>query len=166
MADKEMVNIEIVRRSMEALNTGDTSNASEFIHPDYFNHESQASPERAKPRGPAEFKDTVEKLHSAFSNLHYKELELIASDDQVVLLMIVSGKHTGNFFGIEPTGRDFSYKAAHFLRMQEGKIREHKAIRDDLKFMMELGIIGPGSPQYEPIFNVWKGMLDKSTQSS
>ena len=48
----EETNIRIVRRSFEALNTGDVTKASEFIHPNYFNHESQASPERAKLRGP------------------------------------------------------------------------------------------------------------------
>ena len=39
----EEKNINIVRRSIEALNTGDVGKVSEFIHPSYFNHESQAS---------------------------------------------------------------------------------------------------------------------------
>jgi hypothetical protein len=29
--------------------------------------------------------------------------------------------------------------------------------------MMQLGVIGAASPQYEPILNVWKGMMNKST---
>jgi hypothetical protein len=40
---------------------------------------------------------------------------------------------------------------------------EHKAIRDDLRFMMQLGVIGAASPQYEPIIDAWKGMMDKRT---
>jgi tetratricopeptide (TPR) repeat protein len=118
----EEKNIKIVRRSIEALNTGDVTKASEFIHPNYFNHESQASPERAKLRGPEEFVDTVKELRAAFSDLHYEEQEAIASNDKVMLLMIVTGKHTGDFFGIPPKGNNFSYQAAHISRIADDKI--------------------------------------------
>jgi predicted ester cyclase len=50
--------------------------------------------------------------------------------------MIVTGKHTGDFFGIPPTGNNFSYQAAHISRIEDDKIVEHKAIRDDPRFMM------------------------------
>src|SRR5918996_1357159 len=160
----EEKNIKIVRRSFEALNTGDVTKASEFIHPNYFNHESQASPERAKLRGPEEFVDTVKKLRAAFSDLHYEEQENIASNDKVVLIMImVTGRHTGDFFGIPPMGNSFSYQASHISRIADDKIVEHKAIRDDLRFMMQLGVIGAASPRYEPIINAWKGMMNKPT---
>lgn len=159
----EEKNIKIVRRSIEALNTGDVSKVSEFIHPNYFNHESQASPERAKLRGPEEFIDTVKKLRAAFDDLHYTEQESIASNDMVVLIMMVTGKHTGDFFGIPPKGNLFSYQAAHISRIADDMIVEHKAIRDDLRFMMQLGVIGSASPEYEPVINAWKGMMNKPT---
>jgi steroid delta-isomerase-like uncharacterized protein len=161
--NEEEKNIKIAQRSIEALNTGDTSKVSEFIHPNYFNHESQASPERAKLRGPEEFIDTVKKLRTAFSDLHYTEQESIASNDLVVLIMMVTGKHTGDFFGIPPKGNIFSYQAAHISRIADDKIVEHKAIRDDLRFMMQLGVIGAASQEYEPIINAWKGMMNKPT---
>jgi len=161
--EEEEKNIKIVRRSIEALNIGDVTKVSESIHTNYFNHESQASPERAKLRGPEEFTDTVKKLRAAFSDLHYTEQESIASNDMVVLIMMVTGKHTGDFFGIPPKGNIFSYQAAHISRIADEKIVEHKAIRDDLRFMMQLGVIGAASPEYEPIINAWKGMMNKPT---
>ena len=160
--ETEETNIKIVRRSFEALNTGDVTKASEFIHSNYFNHESQASPERAKLRGPEEFIDTVKKLRAAFSDLHYEEQEeSIASNDKVVSIVMVTGRHTGDFFGIPPMGNSFSYQAAHISRIADDKIVEHKAIRDDLRFMMQLGVIGAASQEYEPIINAWKGMMHK-----
>ena len=72
---------------------------------------------------------------------------------------MVSGKHVGDFFGIPPTGRSFSYPAVHMYRISNGKIVEHRAIRDDLRFMMQLGVVGPASPQYEQIFQAWKGFM-------
>jgi nogalonic acid methyl ester cyclase/aklanonic acid methyl ester cyclase len=159
----EEKNINIVRRSIEALNTGDISKVSEFIHPNYFDRDSQSIPGREKLRGPEAFVDIVKKLRAALSDLHYKEQEIIASNDKVVLIMIVTGKHTGDLFGIPPTGNNFSYQAAHFYTIADDKIAEHKAFRDDLRFMIQLGVIGAASPQYEPIINAWKGMMNKPT---
>ena len=160
---EEEKNIKIVRRSIEALNTGDVTKVSEFIHPNYFDRDYQSIPGGKKLRGSEAFVDIVKNLRAALSELHYKEQEIIASNDKVVSIMIVTGKHTGDLFGIPPTGNNFSYQAAHFYAIADGKIVEHKAIRDDLRFMMQLGVIGAASPQYEPIINAWKGMMNKPT---
>jgi hypothetical protein len=64
---------------------------------------------------------------------------------------------------IASTGNNFSYHAAHFYTIADDKIAEHKAFRDDLSFMIQLGIIGAASPQYEPIINALKGMMNKPT---
>src|SRR5215212_5425704 len=159
----EEKNIKIVRRSIEALNTGDVTNVSEFIHPNYLDRDSQSIPGREKLRGPEAFVDTVKNLRAALSELHYKEQEIITSNDKVVSIMIVTGKHTGDLFGIPRTGNNFSYQAAHFYTIADGKIAEHKAFRDDLRFMMQLGVIGATSQQYEPIIDAWKGMMNKPT---
>ena len=51
-------NIRLVGNVIDALNTGDTSRVSDFISPNYFNHESQIDPVRSKMRGPQEFIDS------------------------------------------------------------------------------------------------------------
>jgi uncharacterized protein (TIGR02246 family) len=159
--ETETTSIRVVREALESLNTGDVSRVHEFISPEYFNHESQVDPIRSKLRGPEEFIDTVKNLRSAFADLHYEEQETIASGDKVISIVNVTGKHVGNFFGIvAPTGHDISYQGVHIYRIgNDGKIVEHKAIRDDLKFMMQLGIVSPSSIQYEPLFRAWKGFM-------
>jgi predicted ester cyclase len=152
-------NLRVVRQAFEASNTGDTSRVHEFISPHYFNHESQVDPVRAKLRGPEEFIDTVRALRSAFADLHYQEQEVFASDDKVALVVKVNGRHTGNFFVIPPTGNNISYQAVHIFTIgDDGKIVEHKAIRDDLSLMVQLGVAGPKSKQYESLFQNWKGL--------
>jgi predicted ester cyclase len=152
--ETETTGIRVVREALEAHNTGDVSRVHEFISPEYFNHESQVDPVRSKLRGPEEFIDTVKNLRSTFADLHYEEQETIASGDKVISILNVTGKHVGNFFGIaSPTGRNISYQAVHIHRIgEDGKVVEYKAIRDDLKFMMQLGIVVPSSIQYEPLF--------------
>ena len=71
--------------------------------------------------------------------------------------------HKSETFGIPPKGNNFSYQAAHISRIADNKIVEHKAIRDDLGFIMQLGVIGAASAEYEPIINAWKSIMNKRT---
>lgn len=75
-------NIRLVRRVMEAFNTGDTSNVPEFISDDYINRESQGAKDsyRSKLKGPEEFVDTIKNLRGAFPDLHYEEHEIILKE--------------------------------------------------------------------------------------
>ena len=157
--EKEKKNIQTIRQLRQAVNTGDVSRVHEFISPQYFNHESQIDLVRSKLTGPDEFIDTVRNLRNAFDNLHYEEQEIIASDDKVAQIVTVTGKHTGNFFVIPPTGNNISYQAVHIYRIgEDGKVVEHKSIRDDLTFMNQLGVVGPKTAQYEKLFQAWKGL--------
>ena len=151
-------NIRLVKYAIDALNTGETSRVSEFISPIYFNHESQMDPVRSKMRGPQEFIDTVVNLRKAISDIHYELLESVASNEKVVSIVSVRGKHTGSFFGfIPPSGNKISYQAVHIFTIgDDGKITEHKAIRDDLALMYQLGVVTGTSLEYENLLKEWK----------
>ena len=152
-------NINTVRRAMDAFNTGDTSKVHEFVSSEYINRESQKAKDsyRSQLRGPEEFIDTIKNLRSAFSDLHYEEQYIISQGNKVVLTSNVTGTHTGNFFFVPPTGNKVSYEAVHVHTMgNDGKIIEHRAIRDDLKFMLQMGIVKATSPEYEKYLKTWK----------
>ena len=151
--------IKIVRRAIEAFNTGDISKVHEFISSEYINRESQRAKDsyRSQLRGPQEFVDTIKNLRTAFPDLHYEELEILSQGNKVVLIANVTGTHTGKFFFVPPTRNRISYEAVHIHTIDSGgKIIEHKAIRDDLKFMMQLGLVKAGSPEYENFLKAWK----------
>ena len=152
----EEENVRIVRQVFEAFNSGDVNRVHEFISPQYFNHESQIDPSRSKLRGPEEFIDTVRNLRNAFTDLHYKEQDTVAAGDKVVSIVNVTGKHTGNFFIIPPTRNKINYRAVHIHRIIDRKIVEHTAIRDDLSLMVQLGVVGPKSDEYESLFLIWR----------
>ena len=99
-------NIRLVRNVIDALNTGDTSRVSDFISPNFFNHESQMDPVRSKMRGPQEFIDTVVNIRKAFSDLQYELTESIASNEKVISIVSVRGKHTRELFWIHSTNRE------------------------------------------------------------
>jgi steroid delta-isomerase-like uncharacterized protein len=152
-------NINTVRRAIEAVNTGDTSSVHDFVSPDYVNRESQKAKDsyRSQLRGPEEFIDTIKNLRSAFPDLYYEEQEIISQDNKVVLIANVTGTRTGNFFFVPPTGNKISYEAVHVHTIgKDGKIIEHRAIRDDLKFMLQLGLVKASSIEYEKFLKAWK----------
>jgi len=155
---KEDDGINAARQVINAFNTGNVSNVSDFISKQYFNHESQIDPIRGQLRGPTEFVDTVENNRIAFPDLRHNEEAIIAQDDMVVSVINVTGTHTGNFFILPPTENEISYDAVHIYRIgEDGKIVEHKAIRDDLTFLAQLGVIEPSSPEFTPFFQVLTG---------
>ena len=152
-------NIDKARQVIEAFNTGNVSNVSAFINPQYFNHESQMDPVRRNLRGPEEFIDTIKNLRTAFPDLHHEEQTIISQGNIVISVINVTGTHTGNFFILPPTGKKISYEAVHIYRIgEDGKIVEHKAIRDDLTFLAQLGVIEASSPEYKPFFQALTGI--------
>lgn len=147
---------------MEAFNTGDIRNIHEFVSSEYINRESQKAKDsyRSQLGGPEEFIDTIKNLRSAFPDLHYEEQEIISQDDTVVFVGTVTGIHTGSLFFIPPTGNKISYEAVHIHTIgKDGKIIEHRAIRDDLKFILQLGLVKAASPEYEKFFKGWKDII-------
>ena len=66
---------------------------------------------------------------------------MIAEDDRVVVRLTMSGTHTGEFFGIPPTGRRVTVPGAHILRVAGGKVAEHWGANDDLWFLRQLGVM-------------------------
>jgi steroid delta-isomerase-like uncharacterized protein len=164
---KEFENINTAREVINAFNTGNVTNVSNFISEQYFNHESQIDPVRGQLRGPTEFIDTIKNNRIAFPDLRHNEEQIIAQDDIVVSVVNVTGTHTGNFFILPPTGNEISYDAAHVYRIgKDGKIVEHKAIRDDLTFLAQLGIIGPTSSEFAPFFEILTGTGNRTMENS
>jgi predicted ester cyclase len=95
-------------------------------------------------------------LHSAFADLHYEEEEIVASRDKVVVVMSVMGRHVGENAGIPATGRNFSTSAVEMFKIANCKIVEQRAFRDRLRFLIQVGVLGPASPEYECAFEILK----------
>jgi predicted ester cyclase len=80
-------------------------------------------------------------LRTAFPDLHFTIEDLVGEGDTVAGRVTMSGTHLGPFQGIPPTGRSFQQAHMHFVRFRDGKAIEHRAVRDDLGMMRQLGLI-------------------------
>ena len=77
-------------------------------------------------------------LNEAFSDQRWEIHDVIEEDDKVVLRCTHSGVHTGDFFGLPASGRNFAYRQMHIVRIVDGKGVEHWAVRDDADLMRQL----------------------------
>ena len=129
----------LYRRTFEEVfNKGDLAIVDDLVAPDFLNHEV---PSGMKNRGPDSTRQIVKMLRTAFPDLHVTIEELVADQDTVAGRVTMSGTHLGPFQGIPPTGRSFQQAHMHFVRFRDGKAIEHRAVRDDLGMMRQLGLI-------------------------
>lgn len=122
----------------EVFSQGNLVIADKIVAPDFINHDV---PPEMNNRGPESVRQVATMLRSAFPDLHFTIDELIAEGDTVVGRVTMSGTHLGNFVGIASTGRSVRQAQVHFVRYQDGKSIEHRAVRDDLSLMQQLGVI-------------------------
>lgn len=64
---------------------------------------------------------------------------VIADGDRVGLLFRVTGTHTGNFFGIEPTGKKIDVYEVALLRIVNGQMVEGWFMMDEAALLQQLG---------------------------
>lgn len=138
-------NERIARRVFEdGLNRRNASVFEELVADDYVNHERADMLVEAV--GPQDWSDVLARLSGAFPDISWAVLRTVAQGDQVWVETRMSGTHEGTFFDLAPTGRRFAVRQVHMLRLQDGLIREHSAVRDDLGVLVQLGAVEPPTP--------------------
>jgi predicted ester cyclase len=125
----------VARRVLEEIFPANDDDAlREVISDQFVNHEA---PEGTPP-GLGAITMFMHLLNRAFSEQHWRVDDVIAEGDKVVLRCTHSGLHTGDYFGLAPTGRRFAYKQMHIIRIVDGKGVEHWAVRDDASLLRQL----------------------------
>ncbi|MGH3982310.1 MAG: SnoaL/DnrD family polyketide biosynthesis methyl ester cyclase [Pseudonocardiaceae bacterium] len=141
--------IEVVRRMVEAYNTGKTDDLEEFIHPEYLN--PAALEHYPDLRGPEAFAKAVGWLKYAFSDeAHLDEIGYEEQGEWVRARLVLYGRHVGNLVGMPPTGRRFSGEQVHLIRVVDGKIRDHRDWPDYLGTYRQLGEPWPEDGGWRP----------------
>jgi predicted ester cyclase len=131
----------IALESFRLIETGDAQLAERIIAPGFRNQEADDDPddvERQLP-GPAGFLATSQWLRDAFSDLRFELQEVLADQGVVMAAATMTGEHTGPFNGIEPTGKRINHKQVHIFHIADGQIVHHRAVRDDLGLLLQLG---------------------------
>lgn len=72
---------------------------------------------------------------------------LIAEGDTVAVRVRSEGTSFGPVAGVAPpTGKRFSAGQTPWFRVEDAKLAEHWATRDDLSTLLQLGVVQPPGP--------------------
>jgi predicted ester cyclase len=94
-------------------------------------------------------------ITATFPDVRIDIKDIVAVDDQVIVRCLFAGTHLGVgrlpvngglLVGVEPTGKSFSVQHIHWYTLKDGKIIEHRANRDDVSMMQQLGLLPPTAP--------------------
>jgi predicted ester cyclase len=131
----------IALESFRLIETGEAELAQRIIAPDCVNQEADDDPDDVGRRlpGPAGFLATSQWLRDAFSDLRFELHETVAEEGVVIAAATMTGEHTGAFNGIEPSGKRINHKQVHIFTVAGGRITHHRAVRDDLGVLLQLG---------------------------
>jgi predicted ester cyclase len=144
-----MANADIIRRQNDLLNGGKVAEATQLFAEDTRNH--------GFPVGRKGVLRVLTDIHATFPDVHADIYDLMAIGDEVVIRVINSGTHLGIaripvmgglLVGVPPTGKRFKVQAIHWFTLKDGMIAEHRASRDDIGMMQQLGLL-PTSPRYD-----------------
>jgi predicted ester cyclase len=128
-----------VERYWQAFNDRDLSLLDDVIAENYVNEAALPG----TPPGAAGQAQVMERLWSAFPDARF-EIEHLAQDgDTVVCVGTMSGTHEGELFGIAGSGRPIAWRQVHIITVADGRATAHRAIRDDLGLMRQMGAM-PG----------------------
>lgn len=142
-------NAETIRRWVEEMWNGRRySLCDELVSPRFTEHAHApfSEHEPGLVDGPQAMRASMEWLVRQFPDLSMTIEALVAQDDVVAARVLSTGTNLGPLNGVAPpTGRPFRAEQTHWFRLQDGRIVEHWATRDDLTAMLQLGAVeGPG----------------------
>ena len=147
----------IAVRSIHIMATGSRADFDAVIHPQAVDRENNVQPPPSRVPGPAGFYSTALWLRAAFADLHYDIHQVVANGDLVAVNSTMNGHHVAPFVvytddgqvdtAFPATNKTFAMTQSHWFRIEDGKVIEHWANRDDLGQAKQLGWLPP-TPAY------------------
>ena len=111
----------LVCRLFEARGKSDLDALDKMLAPDFVSHTKLLPGHKPDREG---YKRTIAQYAATFSNRRFIVEEQVAEADKVVTRFTVHVTHDrGMFLGVEPTGRETTYKTIFIHRISEGKLQ-------------------------------------------
>jgi steroid delta-isomerase-like uncharacterized protein len=124
----------IANRFYEIFNSGNLDQLYEIVATDFIDRSSLPG----QVEGIAWLIQTMSTFRLGFPDIYYTVHETIAAGDKVILRVTGFGKHTGNYMGIPPTGKEISFHEIDIFQIAKGKITEAWHVEDMRTAMEEI----------------------------
>jgi predicted ester cyclase len=128
----------LVLSVIDAMNTRELERVRDVVTDDFIDHGSPVP----LPPGPDGY-IAILTFVTTVLQVRYEVDDIVSSADTVALRATAHGVNAVSPQGIEPTGRPFVMKTAHFFRSRDGLLCEHWGIRDELDVLYQVGALTP-----------------------
>ena len=127
----------VFEKLMSALNAKDMAAMESLIADDFVDND--AMPGMAPGR--QGMIDMMGMFVGAFPDLNVVVDHWVAEGDLVAGVMTTEGTQTGEFTGMPASGKKFSIREMHMVRVANGKMAEHWGLANELSMMQQLGFM-------------------------
>ena len=130
---------DILQSYLRAGDAQDYPTVARALHKDLVTH----SPGGMTMRGLEANLDAWKAAHDGLDLLEHRVVAVVAEDNSVAARVAVTGRHTGSFLGVAPTGAHLAVDQALFARLHGHQIVELWEIVDTGSGLQQLGVLGP-----------------------
>ena len=136
----------LVRRYFEAYRTGNVDDAADYIATDaVFSapdlDEDGSYGDVRGTSGPEGFQEQVRGTRTAFPDLIATIIDLVVTEDKVVLRYRSQGTFRGPYGSLQPTGKQFESTGVELIHIADGKISSVWSVGDEMRAWQQLGVL-------------------------
>ncbi len=91
--------------------------------------------------GIADFRTYYQNFLTGFSGIKFTVVDAFGQGEKIVKHWRFEGKHTGDFFGIPPTGKIVDVEGVTLVKMKDGRIAQEQDFMDNGILMQQLGLV-------------------------
>jgi len=129
-------NKQLIRRYQEIYNSNNLDELGEVMSFDVLTPKIMPN----MPSGLDGAKAVHQKTLIGMPDWHTEIQDLVAENDKVVARVLMTGTHTGDFYGIPATGKRVEFTGVFIVRIADGKIVEHWGEEDSYGLLLQLGM--------------------------
>ena len=126
--------LSMVERYYEAIGKSDLNELGEIISDGWVSHGLGGSGGNDVDG----FLSSIEAVSSGLSDNKFEVIETYVAEDVVTVIGKVSGTHTGEIFGIAPTGNSVEFQSISVHLIEDGKIAESWQMADRVSLIQQL----------------------------
>ena len=127
--------IELIHRlHHDLLTERDLSVVDRYFAPGFVSHNNPPG----LPPGVDGVKQFFAMFRDAFPDAGVRIDEIVADGDRVAVATTLTGTHEGELMGVAPTGRAVEVTGIDIVRIEDGKIAEHRGLTDIVGLMRQL----------------------------
>ena len=131
-------NRELARRINEEIWNGrDYSHVADYFQEDFVADYSPYS----MIHGRDQIEAWVERAHTTFSGFHEEVHSIVADEHQVAVHITITGRQTGDWGTVKPTGLPVEFDEILIMTIRDGKVAHQRGIPDNVKALRALGVL-------------------------